>query len=188
MSGIGNQAILSDEEYSDTIGCLNKLKVPQIKDIVRCLSLPLSGKKQDLIDRVVGYLEQGRRFNDNVRLLAVRTIVLKVRNNDPIPNFTALYDALRTGAYNFVEGIGQYSNYKNQSTSSSSSSQNKSSNESHPYKGHVLYFKESPFYKLKRLVHGGPQIAIPSKAKAVCRYQFILNDEENKLLKLSDEK
>lgn len=188
MSGIGNQAILSDEEYSDTIGCLNKLKVPQIKDIVRCLSLPLSGKKQDLIDRVVGYLEQGRRFNDNVRLLAVRTIVLKVRNNDPIPNFTALYDALRTGAYSFVEGISQYSNYKNQLSSSSSSSQNKSSNESHPYKGHVLYFKESPFYKLKRLVHGSPQIAIPSKVKAVCRYQFILNDEENKLFKLSDEK
>ena len=42
--------------------------------------------------------------------------------------------------------------------------------------------KESPFYKLKRLVHGGPQIAIPSKAKAVCRYQFILNDEETNYL------
>lgn len=186
MSGISNQTVLSDEEYADTIGCLNRLKVPQIKDIARCLSLPLSGKKQDLIDRVVGYLEQGKRFNDNVRLLAVRTIVLKVRNNDPIPNFTALYDALRTGAYNFVEGISQYSNYKKQP--SSSTIQNKSKTESYPYKGHVLYFKESPFYKLKRLVHGSPQIAIPSKVKAVCRYQFILNEEENKLFQLSGEK
>lgn len=186
MSGIGNQAVLSDEEYTDTIGCLNRLKVPQIKDIARCLSLPLSGKKQDLIDRVVGYLEQGKRFDDNVRLLAVRTIVLKVRNNDPIPNFTALYDALRTGAYNFVEGVSQYSNYKKQS--SSSASQNKSKTESYPYKGHVLYFKESPFYNLKRLVHGSPQIAIPSKVKAICRYQFILNEEENKLFQLSGEK
>lgn len=183
MSGIGNQKILSDEEYSDTVGCLSKLKVPQIKDIARCLSLPLSGKKQDLIDRVVAYCEQGRRFNDNIRLLAVRTIVLKVRNNDPIPNFTALYDALRTGAFNFVEGISQYSDYKKQIQPSHS----KTSNESHPYKGHVLYFKESPFYKLKRLVHGSPQIAIPSKMKAVCRYQFILNEEENKLIKLGNE-
>ena len=102
MSGVGNLTVLSDEEYYDTIGCLNRLKVPQVKDIARCLSLPLSGKKQDLIDRVVAYFEQGKRFNDNIRLLAVRTIVLKVRNNDPIPNFTDLYDDLRTGAYNFV--------------------------------------------------------------------------------------
>lgn len=186
MSRNDNQAILSEQEYADTIDCLSRMKVPQVKDIARCLSLPLSGKKQDLINRVVSYCEQGKRLNDNILLLAVRTIVLKVRNNDPIPNFTALYDALRTGAYNFVEGISQYSNYKNEIRGSSQGKN--SGNESYPYKGHVLYFKESPFYNLKRLVHGSPQIAIPSKMKAICRYQFVLNDEESNLFNLGDKK
>ncbi|CAH2351614.1 hypothetical protein CLIB1423_04S02036 [[Candida] railenensis] len=50
------------------------------------------------------------------------------------------------------------------------------------YKGHVLYFRESPFYRLKRMIHGAPQVAPPCSSRGTSSHKFILNDIETNLL------
>lgn len=54
--------------------------------------------------------------------------------------------------------------------------------ETAPYKGHVLYFRESPFYRLKRMIHGAPQIAPPCSSRGTSSHKFILNEIETNLL------
>lgn len=177
-----SQEKLSNEDYADTIDCINRFKVPQAKDVARCLSLQVSGKKQEILERIIHYFEQGRVLQDNTRLLAVRTIVLKIFNNDPVPNYAALYEALRTGAYNYIQGTSQYQS-KNRAPAKHIAAGSLHKVDSSPYRGHSLYFKESPFFKLKKMIHGSPQIAPPSKVKNVCRFKFVLNEAENQLLR-----
>ncbi|RLV92711.1 E3 SUMO-protein ligase SIZ1 [Spathaspora sp. JA1] len=50
------------------------------------------------------------------------------------------------------------------------------------HKGHSLYFVESPFYKIKRLVHGSPQLCNAAAGRSECHFQFILDADEDKLL------
>ncbi|CCE78894.1 Piso0_000928 [Millerozyma farinosa CBS 7064] len=183
MNELVSHEKLSNEDYADTIDCINRFKVPQAKDVARCLSLQVSGKKQEILERIIRYFEQGRVLQDNIRLLAVRTIILKIFNNDPVPNYAALYEALRTGAYNYIQGTSQYQNKNRASSKHSAAGSVNSKGDSTPYRGHSLYFKESPFFKLKRMIHGSPQIAPPSKVKNVCRFKFVLNEAENQLLR-----
>ncbi|CCE78308.1 Piso0_000928 [Millerozyma farinosa CBS 7064] len=183
MNELVSQEKLSNEDYADTIDCINRFKVPQAKDVARCLSLQVSGKKQEILERIIRYFEQGRVLQDNIRLLAVRTIVLKIFNNDPVPSYGALYEALRTGAYNYIQGTSQYQNKNRASSKHSAAGPVNNKGDSTPYRGHSLYFKESPFFKLKRMIHGSPQIAPPSKVKNICRFKFVLNEAEKQLLR-----
>lgn len=183
MNELVSQEKLSNEDYADTIDCINRFKVPQAKDVARCLSLQVSGKKQEILERIIRYFEQGRVLQDNIRLLAVRTIVLKIFNNDPVPKYAALYEALRTGAYNYIQGTSRYQNKNRASSKHTAAGSVNNKGDSTPYRGHSLYFKESPFFKLKRMIHGSPQIAPPSKVKNICRFKFVLNEAENQLLR-----
>lgn len=184
MVPIGNEIVLTEQEYMDSIACLKRMKVPQVKDVARALSLPLSGKKQDLIDRVSYLFEQSRFKRENTKELAIRTIILKVFNNDPVPNFVVLYNALQTGAFNYTDGTNATTPIQIQSILTESNLRgNVNGGEQTSDKRFWLKFKESPFYKLKQMVHGGPQVAYASKMKAVCRYNFVLNEKETELLR-----
>lgn len=45
-----------------------------------------------------------------------------------------------------------------------------------------VYFNESPFYRLKRLVHGSPKLAPASQHRGTCNIEFVLNPQEQQLL------
>lgn len=180
----GNENVLTEQAYMDCIDCLRRMRVPQVKDVARALSLPLSGKKQDLIDRISYLFEQSRYKGENTKVVTIRTIILKVFNNDPVPNFLVLYNALQTGAFNYTEGANIISPIHIQSILSGPNQRaNVNGGELTQGKGFGFKFKESPFYKLKQMVHGGPQVAYASKMKSVCRYSFVLNEKEAELLR-----
>ncbi|CUM63366.1 uncharacterized protein PRCAT00000939001 [Priceomyces carsonii] len=177
MNNSGGNPALSDEEIADTIYRISKFKVSELKDLARSMELRLTGKKQEISDRIVYFFQQGRQANDNFRLISVRTLVLKKVNHDPLPPFLDLYNSVRTGAYAFTDIINQYSK------SSVPKDVCVSGNESIAYKGHSVYFKQSPFYTIIRQVHGGPQAAFPAKGRSVCEYNFVLTPEENEFLR-----
>ncbi|ODV77587.1 zf-MIZ-domain-containing protein, partial [Suhomyces tanzawaensis NRRL Y-17324] len=58
--------------------------------------------------------------------------------------------------------------------------------DSQSYKGHSLYFKESPFYTLRRQIHGSPQACLPLTGKGVCPFTFLFTKEEANLVYLGD--
>lgn len=177
---MSSQTPLSDEEIADTIRRIGKFKVAELKDLSRSMELRLTGKKQELNDRIVQFLEQGRRFNDNLKLLTIRTLVLKRQNHDQLPSFKDLYGSIQSGAFNYTNVWNQYMKHDTTKPRSLHST------DSTPYKGHSLYFTESPFYQLKRMVHGSPQVAFPSKGRVVCDFNVVLNQEENELLLMNN--
>lgn len=88
---------LSGAEVDNTLTYLRLLKVPQLKEISKSFGLTIKGKKQDLLDRIEQYIKSFQAANENVILLAIRSVVLKVLNNDPVPDFHNLCLALRAG-------------------------------------------------------------------------------------------
>ncbi|KAK6462132.1 PINIT domain-containing protein [Scheffersomyces coipomensis] len=166
---------LSEQEVGDTKLRINKMKVAELKDICRSMEIKLTGKRQELVDRITMYFNQGVEHSDPVRLLSVRTIVLKRCNGSNLPPYKQLYNAIKSGEYKADE---QTEDQEDESIHK---------HDTRAYRGHSLYFKDNPFYRLRRLVHGSPQLCPASKNKATITYSFILNAEENNFLSSKDE-
>ncbi|EGW34681.1 uncharacterized protein SPAPADRAFT_47769 [Spathaspora passalidarum NRRL Y-27907] len=172
---------LSTEEIADTLVRLHQMKVAQLKDICRSMELRLSGRKADLIDSIESYFKHGQEFGDNIRLLTIRTLVLRRVNGTNLPTYRELHSAISNGSYSLAGIVGD----TNPTAAPSLPQQQATlhSFDSIPHKGHSLYFLESPFYKLRRSIHSSPQLCAPAKGRGECHFQFIFAADEYKLLK-----
>lgn len=167
---------LSDEECRDTIAMVGRMKVAELKDLCKSMGLKLSGKKSDLYERLEQYFHQGVSLQDTIRLLAMRTLVLKRQSGQPLPSYPDLYHAIERGDYNPTQKLRQpTSKFVHHKT------------DSEPYCGvSELHFRSSPFYKLNRIIYGSPQILRASKGKEVVEFKFLLNLDEISLLKSNE--
>jgi hypothetical protein len=154
------------------------MKVAELKDLCKSMGFKLTGKKSDLMQRIDEYFVQGIKEQDVSRLLTMRTLVLKRDCGAPLPSYKDLYNAIDGGEYSIATN--------NQYTRKPAKPQ-LHARDSQPYRGHNLYFKNNPFFTLRRSIHGSPQILNPTKSKDNCEYKFILNHEENSLLNSDDD-
>ena len=92
---------VTEDDLHATLVQLTQLKVPQLKELCKLTGLAQKGKKQDLIDRLAQFVNACAASREKSLLLAVRTVVLKALNNDPIPNFSSLSTVLRTGIVDY---------------------------------------------------------------------------------------
>lgn len=191
---------MTTEELNNTVSFFPLLKVNQLKELCKSIGLALKGKKQDLLDRLVQYTRSCYAAGENVRLLAVRTVVLKMLNNDPIPDFQNLFHALQTGLID----LGLISVQNNRLVAHSTTAvrqrqtvSNGSANVHSPmpqlygstyypkYTGPLLLFPSTMFYSLLRMVHGFPFMMIASKGRNVANIPVHLTQQEVLQLNLS---
>lgn len=160
---------ISPEEVDDTLTSVCTLKISELKDLCRTMGLKLSGVKKDLVDRVHKQIEHGRTTNNVVKLLTIRTLVLtRMKSSLPLPIYADLYNAIRLGEYSPIR--------EHMTTRPVKKGQE-------PYRGHALYFRKSPFYKLTRMIYGLPQYCPPvQKERGQVLLLFTLLTDEKQLL------
>lgn len=180
MSEHGPQLGLSEAEFDHTKLLIQQMKVAELKKISKSLNLPLKGLKNELLHRVVEYFDECKESNDNIRQVAVRTIVLKVVQGQPIPGLLQLYQALYSGAFTMQDVPNQYS-----PADSARLKPNPKPKLNNKLYNIILLFKPSPFYSQRRMVKGSPFYAKPCLSKdtrASVQINFTLSKEERDLL------
>ncbi|PSK35363.1 hypothetical protein C7M61_004608 [Candidozyma pseudohaemuli] len=192
-------------EFESTLTFFRLLKVTQLKDLCKSVGLALKGKKQDLMDRLEQYTRSCYAAGENIRLLAIRSVVLKMLNHDPVPDFHTLCHALQLGLID-TEKLLQQNNQQNTRLTHgmSAHTHRKPPQPSNPmaggyslgntlhgsvyyprYTGPMLLFQSTLFYRLIRMVHGFPYMMVASKGRNVCNVPVSLNSEEVEALQLN---
>lgn len=197
--------MLTPEEIENTLHHIRRLYVAQLKELIKPLHLQVGGKRQDLIDRLEQHIRHCQVTGQNVRLLALRTIVLKMMTNDPIPNFDNLYNALQSGVIdqqlmsdqlarlqnlaNKIKGKPRLSAVNTQPGMAHMSARSASDVQAyHPYspqyKGPTLRFPSSLLYQQQLLVHRFPFVIPASKGRNLCNITVRLHPTEISLLQV----
>lgn len=207
MSQLSSQALqlgqmLTTDEIENTVYHVRRLYVSQLKIICRSLLLSLKGKRQDLIDRLEQEIYRCKQSGETFTLLAVRTIVLKMITNDPVPEFHNLYEALRTGLIdrtlisNQLEHLLSLANLVRGKPRSSAvtpagqvgghgghhSRQREIEPYSPNYEGPKLKFQNTIFYLIQMMLLRFPFIMPVSKGRNLCHIPVRLEAEELQLL------
>ncbi|KAH3668332.1 hypothetical protein OGAPHI_002086 [Ogataea philodendri] len=155
----------------ETLVQLNNLKISELKSICRSIGLVLSGRKAEIAGRIEQYFASGRYQGDQVRLLAVRALIMKASVGQELPPYQSLYALFRTNAHT-IQIPNQYT-----------------APEVVPKPIPAVVFKKSEFYVLKHQVHasGSNPLIAPQKQKdrGSCRFIFHLTPEEKELLQSS---
>lgn len=180
--------VLSDDELQDTMDKISRMKVAELKDLCRALGERMSGKKGDLYNRVVAVLLNLRCSPDPSQQLAIRVLVLKRCQGQDLPSFQDLHDAIRLGSFR-IPISNVYAPESRPLTPPQAVSHERphmvshkqSSGDSLPHRNHSLYFEESPFYRLVRLVHGTPQPCMPHHSRGICTINFTFSPDESRL-------
>lgn len=207
MSQLTSEALqlrpeITEEDLNSTLAHLTLLKVPQLKELCKSIGLTQKGKKQDLIDRLHQFITSCASTRDKGSLfLAARTIVLKVMNNDPVPNFANLCNVLSAGLIDHQRITGHISRLHSTLPTSSTQRKTQVSHASHvansnlrssqlsayypKYQGPMLLFQSTIFYTLRRMIHGFPYVMVASMGRNVCNVPVHLDKDEISALRLS---
>lgn len=218
MSQLSSQALrlrqmLTPDEIENTLFHIKRLYVAQLKTLCKSLLLSLKGKRQDHIDRLEQHIRHCEVTGQNVRLLALRTIVLKMMTNDPLPKFENLYGALQSGLIDhnlMADQLARLQQLANQVkrkprtntlvTSSANTGAGghaaghvvanvQHSSQGMPYSPHhsgpMLLFQSTIFYTLRRMLKRFPYVIPASKGRNLSNMTVNLDATEASLL-LSD--
>lgn len=186
--------LISGEDIEDMKKRIRKFKLSQLKDLARTMLLRIAGKKADLIERIEEHIENGVRYDDKIKLLVIGVIIKKILLHESIPSYTSLYNAIRFGGPNANLLAQLQQDTRNISARPDSESlsnmapvpqmpRTKSSEVSIACIDNAIYFKPSPFYTLKQLILGSPQRVFPSQGRMVCRLNFVLSDDDNRIFR-----
>lgn len=197
--------MLSLADLENTIGHIRNLYVPQLKIVCKSLTLPTKGKRQDHIERLEQHIRHCYETGQSFRLLALRTIVLKIVNNDLIPNFDNLYGALQSGLIDHNLMADQLNHLQHQASriqgrprmngasiaASAAIANNTAARISYapnstPYSPHhngpMLLFHSTIFYTLRKMLRRFPYVIPASKGRNLCNITVSLDDAETALL------
>lgn len=175
-----------------------QLKVPQLKGLCRSLGLSAVAKrKQDLLERVVNFVESIRLAENGAEILAIDLLVMKLLNNDTIPSFMHLVQSMRLGLVN-QQGVSNLMQDFRQASGlnrsiapravSSSVSQYGEANAHTPiedtYNGPMLLFNSTLLYNIRSAV-GPHQVLRASKGRYAKQFAIQLLSTELQLLNSS---
>lgn len=149
--------------------------------MAKALSIAQAGRKADVADRIKKYLQTGRERGDSIRVMAIGHIVKAAANYENIPTFEVAYRH-----YQGLNGLNNMANNQQQHQQNPSSSQDLLPKSQTNPKRAWLFFKENPFFVLKKLVtpNAGHCFKAP-ETRGTCRVQFVLNEQDHNLLKSS---
>ncbi|ONH65324.1 E3 SUMO-protein ligase SIZ1 [Cyberlindnera fabianii] len=134
---------MSTSHYVEAQGVFQNiclLKLPQLKQIARSVGLAQSGRKADIQDRVNQFIQIGLNNNDSARVFAIKELVLDLLNNRQLQSYDTLLHK-----------------YAPADSKSRQSSQSQPYSQPSSTKKPWLFFRENPFFVLKKLVtpHAG---------------------------------
>lgn len=192
-----SRTAITAAEVEDILQLLPRLKVLELKEVCKCIGLTLKGKKQELVSRIEQRVRSMHVAGDNVRLLAIRYVVLKLMHNNPAPDFATIVRAIQSGHVDFNQFANLLTQFQQNSATDtrnrqlngshglpvarSSSEMLPPSSQLHP----MLLFQSTIFYTLRKMVRGFPRILDPSKGRNVFNLTCQLYPDEIQLLRLS---
>lgn len=190
-------------EIDEAILQMQLLKVSELKAVCRSIELPITGRKAILQERIRAYLKNSCSIGriDPWRPKTIRILIEKAKLGEPLPKYEILWQTMRTGAFNHPVATGhqpvstlQPSSQPRTQTSYNPHNTIRPSDLSVPKtnvaKGRYLHFKESPFYRMKKLIPETAQKINITNVRGACtaKFKFTKADwnllDSNKKLKL----
>lgn len=199
-------------EVEETITQMELLKVSELKDICRSVSFPVSGRKAVLQDLIRNFLQNAVVVgkSDPYRVQAVKFLIERIRKNEPLPVYKDLWNTLRKGtpvSAITVRSMDGTSTAQQQSSAvirqspthrRTTSSTTAAASRAPPSNSKVtpsssspvptIHFKESPFYKIQRLI---PELVMKVEVtggRGMCSAKFKLSKADYDLLTSPDSK
>lgn len=179
---------LSELQYS--LSSLSELKVVQLKELCKALGLTILGKKQDLIDRISQMANVWHSRHEVVKLLALRTMTLKLFNFQPVPDFRTLCHALTNGSFEAIPEPSEPAFRARQTALNASNPPfgylgTKTVTLQNSYTGPALMFPSTLFYTIRKQMKGFPQIMVASKGRNELRTELLLSKTDADMLRSS---
>lgn len=182
-------------DMRNALAMVNLMKVVELKAVCRSMFLATSGKKSDLQDKIKTAFMDAKNENNVVKLKTYDIIVKKVNNGD----FSPRYDAIQASFVNrrMARALGsmeqtcspvrtyqQSANAHPKTYITNNSFAGRQDKSEAPW----IWFVESPFYKLKKIVHNSPKMAYKApQSRGTCSIDFVLNAQEQELLASGDQ-
>lgn len=182
---------------TDTVLQLDQLKVTELKVVAKSCSLPVGGRKADIRDRIVTFLNNSLTCvpMDQHRIHVVKFLTRRARLGDTV---TPSYDVIHQALVNGQNLDSLIPNTENQTQTSSASTTTGNAKKSlhtqqahqpkatHPatlQNGLNIIFKKAPFYKPKRLIKSSILNARKNPhGRGTVQAKFFLSQEEVSLL------
>ncbi|SSD62168.1 uncharacterized protein SCODWIG_03930 [Saccharomycodes ludwigii] len=187
--------LLHDAESS-----MEQLRVPELKVVAKAIGLTVSGRKADIQDRIRSFLGNSLKTNpmDSLRPKVVKLMVLKARQGvASLPSYARLYTEIQYGRdpnriIQLPAAVSRPSSSNVPVAASPTTSDSylpAGEQVSRVFNPLQMSFKQSPFFKLKRLLNVTPKLAPKNyHSRSVCSINFTLNQEELQLLRQPDGK
>ncbi|CCF58493.1 hypothetical protein KAFR_0E03410 [Kazachstania africana CBS 2517] len=195
LSPISEESRKVDNSYNEAVCQVELMRVAQLKDLCRSFSLKLSGKKVELQKRIIDKIHNC--FYDSSEIIsdvieAIKLILELTRNGEAILDYPSALQVVKRGipVQSFLNANGGTQQYRVSSSYSPGPSQHVSGSISntlnHSSIGNAhkpLHFKQSPFYKLKRLIPDTTQKVLVTDGRGTCRANFALSESDYAILK-----
>ncbi|CAR28026.1 hypothetical protein ZYGR_0N05140 [Zygosaccharomyces rouxii] len=200
------------QEIHAAIDQVEHLKVSELKAVCRSIELPITGRKAVLQDRIRAYLKNSCSIGhiDPWRPKTIRVLIDKAKLGELLPKYEILWQTLRSGAYNHPVAIGaepvgvlnqqdgsvsgqdQYvvgdpSAYTSYRTVSPEELSITGGSRTAAPKNRYMHFKESPFYRIKKLIQETAQKLNVTNVRGTCVAKWRFTKADWTLLE-SDEK
>lgn len=197
MSGHPNRDTMTSAEVEQLLRQLPEMKVPELKFMCKHVGLQVKGRKQDLIARIEQHTRATLMAGNSVRLLAIKFMVLKVMNHDPVPEFQSIVQAVQTGFVDYNQlanlltqfqrgGLPPEARHRALNGSHNAGVVGRPQPASVPlaYRPPMLIFHNTIFYRLWKLARGFPRFLEASKGRHVLNFNCHLAADEVQMLRL----
>ncbi|CCK69549.1 SUMO ligase SIZ1 KNAG_0C04470 [Huiozyma naganishii CBS 8797] len=182
------------------------LKVAELKLLCKSMELKISGKKAVLQENVTNYIKmmvvEGKEEGATAVLKATNYLLDRLNKSEAMPLFYPLYHIFRLG--NDPRSlphiiVPQTSNDKisisrsqqddfDDNNSRGSKKMTTPTEIKNPLLNNGLHFKESPFFKLKKVIPESAQKVLVNSGRGTCKISFRLSHDDYEMLVASDSK
>lgn len=182
------------QEYAFFVLSLHKLRVNQLKDVCKSVGLAVSGRRHELLDRIIQVFRASA--GQRAEMLALETIVLKLAHAEAIPSYYHLVNSIKRGVVSPQQVQDSIDMYLQ--TPLLAAERNRALNGSHPapiargtsaavhqppaYLGPMLLFANTLFYSLRHAV-GHVHVLPASKGRFTNQFSVTLNERETAALR-----
>lgn len=171
---------LYQHELRQTLTKIELLRVNELKLLCKSMGLSPTGKKSILQDRIKQFLDdkllsrdQTGSISDVNGLTTIKFLLNELETKrGSLPPYSDVYRALQH-AGGITSAIRTQQSGKERNTIKIV--------RENPYV-HTIHFKESPFYKLKKLIPESPQKVLVTNGKSCCTIRFNLSSEDFSLM------
>ncbi|CCE63296.1 hypothetical protein TPHA_0E02040 [Tetrapisispora phaffii CBS 4417] len=182
-------------EMNQVLDMLEDLRVYELKFVCKAAKLPVTGRKALLQDRIKVFLKKSLTMGhiDPWRPKTIKELIKQAQNGviDP-PDYEVLWTAIKTGRLTDRNQPASVSRvpaitHNNPQTVNSTNTHHAKVNK-YTKQTIILHFKESPFYKVLKLIPHSVGLIKKTTGRGVCTTSFRFTDSEWRLLQSDKEK